>query len=480
METARDGGWKQGLLPEGTRIGPWRVVRWHGQGAHGVLYQAVQVRSPWPSPVALKLALAPEDPRFAREVTLLTRLHHPCIPRLLGHGHWRHPAGTRHPFIALEWVEGPSLYDWARERNPSSRQVLLLLAQLARALQAIHSAHAVHRDVKGGNILVRASDDRPVLTDFGSGDYQGSERLTWRSMPPLTRAYRSPEASRFAFRFIHEPESHYVARPSDDVFSLGVTAYRLLTGLYPPTQLHSVEAPAWSPEDAGPWSLRSLNPRMAPALGALVLRMLSPQPEARGTAQELAEALEFAAARAGTEADLPLFAPSLLPRERPPPSNLAPSWARVPKSLLRLTSLAVGLFLLLWLGQTVFQRADVSLLRRQAPAEAGTSEAGNVAVGDGSLTAPGASQQALSASGGIALELPSKPLPGQHKPDANNRCPRKGQTAIHGGCWVQLAMDAETCAANGADGYVYKGRCYAPAFPPRRQPTSTQTPNARP
>ncbi|WP_225412818.1 serine/threonine protein kinase [Stigmatella hybrida] len=470
METTHDCGWKQGFLLEGTRIGAWRVVRWYGQGAHGAVYQAVQVRSPWPSPVALKLALAPEDPRFAREVALLTRVRHPCIPRLLGHGHWRHPAGTLHPFIALEWVEGPSLYDWARERNPSSRQVLLLLAQLARALQAIHGTHAVHRDVKGGNILVRASDGRPVLTDFGSGDYQGSERLTWRSMPPFTRAYRSPEASRFAFRFIHEPESHYVARPSDDLFSLGVTAYRLLTGLYPPTQLPSAEAPAWNPEDEGPGSLRKLNPRMAPALGALVLRMLSPQPEARGTAQELAEALELAAARAGTEADLPLFEPSRLPLEKPLPSRQARSWAMGPRSG---TALAVGLLLLLWLAQTATQRADVSLLQRQ---DAGTPDAGNVAVGDGSLTAPSAPQQALSASEGIALELPSKPFPGQHRPDANNQCPRRGQVAINGGCWIKFALDDEACAANADTSYVYKGRCYAPAFPPRRQPTSTQGP----
>lgn len=466
METVGDCGWKPGFLPEGSRIGPWRVVLWRGQGAHGTVYQAVNARSPWPSPVALKLALFPEDPRFAREAALLSRLRHPCIPRLLGQGHWRAPTGALHPFLVLQWVEGSPLYDWARVHNPSSRQVIQVLAQLARILQDIHGAHAVHRDVKGGNILVRASDGRPVLTDFGSGDYQGSERLTWRSMPPQTLAYRSPEAARFAFRFIHEPDSHYVARPADDLFSLGVTAYRLITGVYPPTQLPSAEAPAWAPEDAGPWALRSLNPRMAPALEALVLRLLSPQPEARGTAQALAEALERAAARTGEEADLPLFEPSLLPRERTQPTRQVPSGAI---GLRRTASLAVGLLLLLWLGQSALQRAKVAL-------DAGPPGAGNVAVGDDSLTAPGASQQALSASEGIALELPSKPLPGQHRPDANNRCPRRGQVAINGGCWVQLTMDADTCAANGEDGYVYKGRCYAPAFPPRRQPTSTQGP----
>jgi eukaryotic-like serine/threonine-protein kinase len=461
---------RHGFLPEGSRIGPWRVVRWHGQGAYGAVYQAVKAGACWPQPVALKLALFPEDPRFAREAALLSRLRHPCVPRLIGQGHWRQATGALHPFLVLQWVDGVPLYDWAQARRPSSRQVIHLLAQLARALQNVHCAHAVHRDVKGGNILVRPSDDRPFLTDFGSGDYRGSKRLTWRSMPPQTHAYRSPEAARFAFRFIHDPNAHYVARPSDDLFALGVTAYRLITGLYPPTQLPSMEALAWDPAGEGPWSPRRFNPRVAPALEALVLRMLSPQPETRGTTQELAKALELVAAHAGAEADAPLFEPSFRSWERLQSFRQAPSLAM---RIRRASSLAVALILLLLLGQRVIQRAEMSL-------SAGSPDTGNVAVGDGSLTAPGNSQQSWSTTEGIALELPSKPLPGQQRPDAANRCPRPGQSAIHGGCWVQLAMDADTCAANGEDGYVYKGRCYAPAFPPQRQPTSTHSPPASP
>ncbi|MDC0713517.1 protein kinase [Stigmatella sp. ncwal1] len=461
-------------------MGPWRVVRWHGQGAYGAVYQAVRVRWPHRHPVALKLALFPEDPRFAREAELLSRLRHPCIPRLIGHGDWRHPAGTLHPFLAMQWIEGISLYAWARARNPSSRELLQLLAQLARTLHAIHAAHAVHRDVKGGNILVRSSDDRPFLTDFGSGDYQGSERLTWRSMPPATLPYRSPGASRFAFRFIHEPESHYVAQHSDDLFSLGVTAYRLLTGHYPPTQLPSAEAPAWNPEDAGPWSLQKRNPRVTPLLASLVQRMLSSQPEVRGTAEELAEALELAAARSGSAEDLSLFE-ALPPRpKRTKPSTQAPLTARVPTGTLGFSSWALGLLLLLWLGRDVFQRAEVSFSRMRSPENASTHDAGSVSVGDTLLTAPNASHRAPPSAGSIALELPPRPLPGQSKPDANNRCPRRGQIAINGGCWVQLAMDADTCEANGEDGYLYKGRCYTPALTPQRQPTSTQGSNASP
>jgi eukaryotic-like serine/threonine-protein kinase len=464
-------------LPEGTRIGPWRVVRWHAQGAHGAVYQASRAKPSWSSPVALKLALFPEDPRFAREAALLSRVRHPCIPQLLGHGDWKHPACTVHPFLALQWIDGMPLYEWASARNPSSRQVLQLLAQLARALQAIHGAHAVHRDVKGGNILVRPSDAQPFLTDFGSGDHQGSERLTWQAMFPTTLPYRSPEASRFAFRFIHEPESHYVAQPFDDLFSLGVTAYRLLTGLYPPTQLPSAAAAAWSPEDTGPWSLRERNPRVAPPLGASVLRMLSVQPEARGTAQELAEALEFAAVHAGDAADMPLFAPLPTPSAGARPSQQIPPHVHTPRHLARFALLATGMLLLVWLGQTVLYRAGLPMHALLNTGRPGTDI---VAVGD-ALTAPSAAHLPPSTSEGIALELPTKPLPGQYRPNASNQCPRRGQIALHGGCWIeQFTLDAEACKENADTTYVYKGRCYAPAFPPQRPSTSTQDPNALP
>jgi serine/threonine-protein kinase len=68
----------------------------------------------------------------------------------------------------MEWVEGTSLYDWARAHRPSSRQVLSRLASLARALEATRAVGGVHRDVKGDNVLVREVDGQPFLLDFGS------------------------------------------------------------------------------------------------------------------------------------------------------------------------------------------------------------------------------------------------------------------------------------------------------------------------
>jgi serine/threonine protein kinase len=238
-------------LPPGTLVGSWRLVAWASRGVHGAVYQAVPVDSPEPRPLALKLALYPKDPRFVREAELLSRLRHPSIPRLWDSGSWLHPAGSSHPFLVMDWIEGTPLYEWARKHPPSSQQVLGLLAQLARALQASHSQGCLHRDVKGENVLVRTSDGRALLTDFGSATFPGATSLTPDILPPGTPAYRSPEAWLFDLQHFRDPKARYRAQPSDDLYSLGVTAYRLVTGQYP-------ELGEPSQDDAGTWRLEGL------------------------------------------------------------------------------------------------------------------------------------------------------------------------------------------------------------------------------
>jgi serine/threonine protein kinase len=249
------------------------------------------------SPVALKIALHPADPRFAREVQLLARSDHPSIPRLLDHGSWRSPSGALHPFIVMQWVDGMPLYDWSRLHPPSHAHVLRWLAQIASALADLHARGAVHRDVKGDNILVRRSDGLAVLTDFGSGLYPGAAPLT----PPLgfpgTPAYRSPESWLFELQFFRDASARYSATPADDLYSLGVLACRLLTGEYPelaePTQ---DEHGTWHLEAVLPPASLLSGPHAQPTLREWVLRLLSVHPEQRGTAEELAVALAQAAA----------------------------------------------------------------------------------------------------------------------------------------------------------------------------------------
>jgi len=76
-------------------------------------------------------------------------------------------------------------------------QGVRVFVKLAAALAHLQARGVFHRDLKLGNILVRASDDEPFILGFGAGDYTLAPELTDTPLPPGTRRYRSPEASRF-------------------------------------------------------------------------------------------------------------------------------------------------------------------------------------------------------------------------------------------------------------------------------------------
>ncbi|QSQ22751.1 serine/threonine protein kinase [Pyxidicoccus parkwayensis] len=497
------------LLP-GMLIGPWRLLELRGRGSFGIVFRAVHALQQDAEAVALKLAVNLWDARFAREAELLSRIHHPAVPRLLDHGHWQPRQTLSFPWLVMEWVEGLPLYEWAYAQRPSSRQVLQLLARLARALDATHSAGGLHRDVKGENILVRHSDAQPFLTDFGSGHFLGAATLTLPAFPPGTLAYRSPEAWRYIPRSGKIPAVPYSPRPGDDLFALGVTAYRLVTGKYPPVPNPEVEeAWLWLPEEHAHWTARVCNARCIPELSALVSRMLSLRPDARGSAREVAEALEQAARRAGREADVPLFT-----GEEPRPAGLFPRPQHVtvqrpprPHRLPWLAAAGLGGALALsvaaFLSVSRSEQPATPQLAEQEESEAAEEPAmpqlaeqeeseeeeelampqlaereeseeakdgGTVAVGDTALTARVAPEHAPSVLSPIAVDVPPKPFPWQRRPDGSGRCPNKVQVAINGGCWLKVSVDQKDCG--GAEGFEYRGACYTPVVAPPRPATS--------
>jgi serine/threonine-protein kinase len=322
-------------------------------------------------------------------------------------------------------------------------------------LEATHAAGGVHRDVKGANVLVRLEDGRAFLTDFGSAHYRGASRLTSQTFPPGTPAYRSPEAFRFAAQ---TPASTYAPGPADDLFALGVTAYRLVTGQYPPSaDPQEEESRVWATEGPGPRPAREVNTHCGPELSALVSRMLSLHPEARGSVGSLAEALEQAARDAGPEADAPLFH-----RKTPrPEAEAAPSrnHSRTSRRSWRPGLAAAVALGAAWVLSTS-DREQAGQVRVAEWVDAG--DGGAVAAGDAALTAPVASTHAPFEGSPIALDMPSKPFRGQLRPDAKGRCPRPTMVPINGGCWLEVNVKLETCREYA---YVYKGLCYEPAAP---------------
>ncbi|MBN1210858.1 MAG: serine/threonine protein kinase, partial [Myxococcaceae bacterium] len=293
-------------LAPGEFVGPWRLEGGVGCGAYGMVYRARLAGHPESEPVALKLALLPEDPRFVREVKLLTLIQHPAVPGFVDRGWWRSEDGQVHPYVVMRWVNGLALYDWAEMYEASSRQVLGVLAQVAGALEATHAKGCLHRDVKGENIRAGATG-QAYLLDFGSGTWAGATRITDEPMPPGTRDYRSPEALRFQWRSRRLMEARYEATPADDVYALGVAMYRAVTGVHPPAgtdpearvdRLRLPLPPRLVPQALNGW--------VHPELASLVEWMLAAEPQRRPSAREAARVAEAAARRAGSEADVPL------------------------------------------------------------------------------------------------------------------------------------------------------------------------------
>jgi len=450
-------------LAPGTRVGAWRVEAWRGQGGYGAVYRAV--RGGWrrSGPVALKVSLWPWGSRFAREAALLSRLSHPSIPRLLDRGELRSASGLEYPFIAMEWVEGTPLYAWAEQHAPSYRQLCLLLAQLARALEAVHAASAVHRDVKGDNVLVRLSDRRAVLIDFGSCHFQGAPRVTWQSLPPVTLAYLSPQAGLFHLRSRQQPDSYYPPSPADDLYALGVTAYRLVMGQYPPPlEVRQDEPGCWQVRSPDLRPLLEKHSQVEPLLREVLVRLLSDAPEARGTARQVAEALEAVAGERVEGAEHP---------ERPRPLVRTRAW----KPWLALAA-AGACAVLLWSSQRVPLPSGPVSVSTPGASDAHAPDAGTAAVGDSLPTEPQTSAPAPTEKQPLAQEPLPEPRPGQARPDAKGRCLGRKQVPINGGCWIDVspAIDAQDCTESG---YVlFKGRCFGPAQAPPRKPAPTSSP----
>ncbi len=173
---------------------------------------------------------------MAREAELLSRVSHPGIPGLLDRGGELHAAGAEYAWFVMEWVNGTPLYAWAEWHAPSYQEVCRLLAQLARALEALHAIGAVHRDVKGDNVLVTTVGQvRRCSIDFGAGHFQGAQRLTRAVAAAVglpTTCPRRRACSTCAW--CPERDGYYSPTPADDLYALGVTAYRLVMGDYPP------------------------------------------------------------------------------------------------------------------------------------------------------------------------------------------------------------------------------------------------------
>jgi serine/threonine protein kinase len=445
------------LLPEyGSLVGPWLVRERIGEGSHGLVFRAAPADRPEDNRYALKLALKPGDERFEREAHLLSRVKHPSVPRFEAKGSWMSPRGEEHPYLVMQWVEGMNLYSWALEKGLTLRKAIGCLVQVARALEAMHRYGGVHRDVKGGNVRV-SGDGHAVLLDFGSCWYQGASPLTDGVVPPGTGLYRSQQLLFFEFVLNMGAAQYYEAQPADDVYALGITAYRLLAGVYPPRDSEGavllVAPPGLDKE--------------CPELSALILRMLSEDPQARGSAGEVADELERLLKHRRPALDRRWAgSPSHQPTEKT--RRLAPLWEGV-KQLASFVAPAGGLIVLGVLGVVLVRHVDRrgaaftelgNEPRAKEKPDAGTS------LGEESVASVAPAKTPPVSESGLSRDVLPEPKRGQKRPP----CTERGEVAINGGCWGTLVgAESPPCGANQ---FEYQERCYVPILVSDRVPTS--------
>ncbi|HEU0152901.1 MAG TPA: serine/threonine-protein kinase [Arenimonas sp.] len=217
----------------GERLGNYELVRPLEAGGMGVVYLGRRADNAYDQQVAIKLVrpvhlLATADfrrqliTRFEEERTILARMSHPNVARILDGG----STATGIPYLVMEYVDGISLTEYCKREKLDVPARLALFCKVCDGVQEAHRHLVVHRDLKPDNILVVANGE-PRLLDFGIAKILGQEPLgddgkPQTSLSAMTPAYASPEQVR-----------QEALTTSSDVYSLGVMLYQLLAGVRP-------------------------------------------------------------------------------------------------------------------------------------------------------------------------------------------------------------------------------------------------------
>ena len=266
-------------LPE--TIGNFRILSKLGQGGMGAVFRAVH--GTLERPVALKILPAefannPEYVmRFLREARTVATLRHENVVQVYDAGEQ-----SGQYYIAMELVDGCNLMKYVEDtQKVPEADGLDLLLQSAKGLAAAHAKGLVHRDIKPENLLL-GTDKVLRIVDFGLVmESTSTTQLTATGACLGTPMYMSPEQA-----------DGEVADVRTDIYSLGITFFRVFTGQAPftsPTVMnllfkHKFEAPP---------SPKALRPDLSENTSFLLLRMMAKRREDRPqTAQQLAEMIE--------------------------------------------------------------------------------------------------------------------------------------------------------------------------------------------
>jgi len=216
------------------RVGKIALLQEIGRGGMGVVYAGWHVDLD--IPVAVKFLLdagqvydtSPEGQsnlsperlaRFRREARLCAELDDPNLIRVLDFG-----IEEEVPYLVMEWVPGKGLDRVVAAAGPlTEEEVVTVLRDVAQALMTLHGRGVVHRDIKPANLLLRSTDGRIKIADLGIAKELRARDAIQTHHLVGTPAFLSPEQ-------IQNPAA---IGPASDLFSLGATAFFLLTGKLP-------------------------------------------------------------------------------------------------------------------------------------------------------------------------------------------------------------------------------------------------------
>jgi serine/threonine protein kinase len=274
--------------PPKNQLGEYELLAELGSGGMGTVYRARHTRLD--KTVALKI-LAPGSlfddevvARFDREMKAVGRLNHPNIVQAHDAGEI---GGTR--FLVMEYVDGVSLSTLIDAGGPLPVAAACeLIRQAAVGLDHAHRQGLVHRDIKPSNLMLDSHGQVKIL-DFGLAMFQpgqlaGVERITASGQAMGTIDYMAPE----------QAESSRTVDIRADLYSLGCTLYKLLSGHAPfsgpkyQDPLNKVMAHAREPVPP----IRKVRPDVPAELAAVLDRLLAKDPAGRFAAPaELVEAI---------------------------------------------------------------------------------------------------------------------------------------------------------------------------------------------
>ncbi|MBW4632693.1 MAG: serine/threonine protein kinase [Iphinoe sp. HA4291-MV1] len=256
----------------------YRIIRHLGQGGFGRTYLAEDLHQSQLQCVLKEFAPQVEEQQdlekakelFEREASVLKKLQHPQIPRF----HASLQVQLSHKdffFLVQDYVEGDNYWDLLENRTTegqtfSEEEVVKLLQQMLPILSYIHSCNVVHRDISPDNVILRHSDNLPVLIDFGGVKQLPASKGFWFTQLGGIRTILGKKG--------YAPEEQLrqgKAFPSSDLYSLAVTALVLLTGLEPQRLYDSYQG-TWR------WGEQI---KVSPKLEAVLKRMLAYKPSDR-------------------------------------------------------------------------------------------------------------------------------------------------------------------------------------------------------